>query len=102
METRAPLFGEPLPVELMNTIWADREGGHDALATPEAAGAWLAAVAARTELALVTALADGADLGPVRSRVVRSPGAILCCRGQPNPVSLGRHRGAAARSAGDA
>lgn len=26
METSAPLLGEPLPVELMNTIWADHGG----------------------------------------------------------------------------
>jgi predicted RNA-binding Zn ribbon-like protein len=27
----APLLGEPLPVELMNTVWADRDGVYDAL-----------------------------------------------------------------------
>jgi predicted RNA-binding Zn ribbon-like protein len=45
LTTQAPLFGEPLPVELMNTIWADRGTGHDALRTSAEAGAWLAAVA---------------------------------------------------------
>jgi predicted RNA-binding Zn ribbon-like protein len=39
--TDAPLLGEPLPVELMNTIWADRDGVHDALGDTAAAGAWL-------------------------------------------------------------
>ncbi|WP_190036270.1 CGNR zinc finger domain-containing protein [Streptomyces fructofermentans] len=48
METSAPLLGEPLPVELMNTVWADREGVHDALDSPDGARAWLRAVAART------------------------------------------------------
>lgn len=47
VETSAPLLGEPLPVELMNTIWADTDGVHDALADAGAAGAWLAAVADR-------------------------------------------------------
>jgi predicted RNA-binding Zn ribbon-like protein len=42
--TGAPLLGEPLPVELMNTIWADRDGVHDALDDPQAALAWLRAV----------------------------------------------------------
>jgi predicted RNA-binding Zn ribbon-like protein len=42
--TSAPLLGEPLPVELMNTVWADRDGVHDALATPEQGLAWLRAV----------------------------------------------------------
>lgn len=36
---------EPLPVRMMNTIWADQHGVHDAMATAEDLGAWLAAVA---------------------------------------------------------
>jgi predicted RNA-binding Zn ribbon-like protein len=48
--TSAPLLGEPLPVELMNTIWADRDGVHDALADPDEALAWLSAVAFRIDL----------------------------------------------------
>ncbi|MGX7681809.1 CGNR zinc finger domain-containing protein [Jatrophihabitans sp. DSM 45814] len=35
--------GEPLPVELMNTIWADRADIHDALDNAAEAEAWLAA-----------------------------------------------------------
>jgi predicted RNA-binding Zn ribbon-like protein len=46
----APLLGEPLPVELMNTVWADRDRVHDALADPAEALAWLRAAATRTEL----------------------------------------------------
>jgi predicted RNA-binding Zn ribbon-like protein len=42
--TLAPLLGEPLPVELMNTIWADRGGVHDALATPTEVLGWIGAV----------------------------------------------------------
>lgn len=45
--TRAPLSGEPLPIELMNTIWADRRGVHDALSTEADALAWLRAVGPR-------------------------------------------------------
>lgn len=41
---QAPLLGEPLPVELMNTLWADREGVHDALRDPTGVAAWIAAV----------------------------------------------------------
>lgn len=48
--TAAPLLGEPLPVELMNTIWADRDGVHDALDGPPATAAWMAAVAGRDDL----------------------------------------------------
>jgi predicted RNA-binding Zn ribbon-like protein len=36
--------GEPVPVRLMNTIWADRRGVHDALGRPEHLSAWLQVV----------------------------------------------------------
>ncbi|MEJ2863765.1 CGNR zinc finger domain-containing protein [Actinomycetospora flava] len=42
--TAAPLLGEELPVELMNTVWADRDGVHDALGTPALALGWWRAV----------------------------------------------------------
>jgi predicted RNA-binding Zn ribbon-like protein len=45
--TRATLLGEPLPVELMNTVGADRGGVHDALDSDTGAAAWLRAVAGR-------------------------------------------------------
>ena len=38
------MLGEPLPVELMNTVWAGRDGVHDGLADPAEAMAWLEAV----------------------------------------------------------
>jgi len=50
MDTKAPLLGEPLPVELMNTVWADRDGVHDALRDPDGPRSWLRAVAPRTDL----------------------------------------------------
>lgn len=70
MRTSAPLLGEPLPVELMNTIWADRDGGHDALADPEEAIAWLLAVASRIDVAIEAdlALTGGGD----RALIARS------------------------------
>lgn len=43
----APLLGEPLPVELMNTVWADRDGLHDELRDAASLAAWLQAVAGR-------------------------------------------------------
>jgi len=42
--TAAPLLGEPLPVELMNTIWADRGTVYDALTSDAEAHNWLLAV----------------------------------------------------------
>ncbi|MEZ0090750.1 ABATE domain-containing protein [Streptacidiphilus sp. EB129] len=56
METRAPLLGEPLPVELMNTIWADRDGVHDALGATAETEAWLRAIAPRIDLPTVPGL----------------------------------------------
>ena len=56
MTTSAPLLGEPLPVELMNTIWADRGGVHDALETPSQAAAWLAEVADRLDVPVLDEL----------------------------------------------
>lgn len=39
--THPPVLGEPWAVELMNTVWADRQGVHDTLDEPEQAWAWL-------------------------------------------------------------
>ncbi|MFE9749374.1 CGNR zinc finger domain-containing protein [Saccharothrix saharensis] len=50
MDTDAPLLGEPLPVELMNTVWADRDGVHDALRDRDGVKAWLRSACARTDL----------------------------------------------------
>ncbi len=47
MSLRAPLLGEAPPVELMNTIWADRDGVHDSLVDREEALAWLRAIQPR-------------------------------------------------------
>src|SRR4051812_29610491 len=46
-----PLRGEPLSVELYNTIYASAGSGVDALADAAQAGAWLAAIGARLPLA---------------------------------------------------
>ncbi|WP_316742596.1 ABATE domain-containing protein [Streptomyces sp. MK7] len=45
--TSAPLLGEPLPVELMNTVTGDRGRTHDTLDGDAAATGWLRAVAHR-------------------------------------------------------
>jgi predicted RNA-binding Zn ribbon-like protein len=50
MTTTAPLLGEPLPVELMNTVWADRDGVHDALDSTAGLSGWLSAVASSESL----------------------------------------------------
>ncbi|MFJ3309657.1 CGNR zinc finger domain-containing protein [Streptomyces sp. NPDC086549] len=63
--TSAPLLGEPLPVELMNTVTIDRGRTHDALDSDTGATAWLRAVAHR--LGAETAIkADQLDEDAVR------------------------------------
>lgn len=52
MLTSAPLLGEPLGVELMNTLWADRAGRHDALAEAGGVESWLASLAPRLGMAI--------------------------------------------------
>ena len=47
LRTSAPLLGEPLPVDFMNTIWADRAGVHDALSTDAEVWGWLHATQPR-------------------------------------------------------
>jgi len=68
--TSAPVRGEPLAVELMNTIWADRDGVHDSLATAREATAWLDAV--RDRLPEVPS-----SRGLVRRTVTVSEAALL-------------------------
>lgn len=41
-----PLPDEPAPIRLMNTIWADRDGVHDALSTRAELTAWMRAIGA--------------------------------------------------------
>ena len=43
----APVREEPVAVELMNTLWADRDGLHDVLATARGATEWLSQVRGR-------------------------------------------------------
>ncbi len=62
MTTSAPVLGEPWPVELMNTVWADRAGVHDTLDDPQEARAWLASAAAAIG---GPALADTDEVDPL-------------------------------------
>jgi predicted RNA-binding Zn ribbon-like protein len=48
------LPGEPVPVRLMNTIWADRTGVHDDLSKPADLGAWLRSTYAAERPPMVT------------------------------------------------
>jgi predicted RNA-binding Zn ribbon-like protein len=72
--TSAPLLNEPLPVELMNTIWADRRGVHDALSDPDGAQGWLRSVAPRLDL--VTA----PDLEAVMAEIGNLAGQLTALR----------------------
>ncbi|WP_345127456.1 ABATE domain-containing protein, partial [Streptomyces chiangmaiensis] len=65
--TSAPLLGEPLPVELMNTVSVDRGRTDDALDSDAGAAAWLRAVADRlgTESAITADQLDDDAVRPV-------------------------------------
>jgi predicted RNA-binding Zn ribbon-like protein len=80
MHTDAPLHGEPLPVELMNTIWADRDGVHDALAGLGETRDWLAAVGLPADLD---------ERGHVRLRSLRDAVRRLAAdaTGDPRPAA---------------
>ena len=83
--TAAPLLGEPLPVELMNTVWADRDGLHDELRDAAGLAAWLQAVAGRF------AAGDGAAGGP--GGAGRGPGlAVVLPGGRPGRELAGQFR----------
>ena len=63
---------EPLPVLLMNTIWADRSGVHDALTQPADLRAWLAAVSEQLPGDLSRGVAEVSDRDVRRFRDLRS------------------------------
>lgn len=54
--------GEPVPVRLMNTVWADRSGVHDALCRREHLGEWLQVV----DLATKSSAVSSVDLATAR------------------------------------
>ena len=78
MGTQAPVLGEPLPVELMNTIWADSDGVHDALATADDAAAWLATIATRADVGSADPFAgmDAPDIEQLARRLRRLRDAL--------------------------
>jgi predicted RNA-binding Zn ribbon-like protein len=91
------MLGEPLAVELMNTIWADRGGVHDALAGSADAAAWLRAMGPRMDAAIAPGLgapdgADSARLGP-RLRELRDALRRLAAHRTHDPRPAARTRG---------
>jgi predicted RNA-binding Zn ribbon-like protein len=96
-EASAPLLGEPPAVELMNTVWADRDGVHDTLATPGQALAWLRTIRDRLapRPAAVDAWLDAAQPGDAtavadRLRVLRDGLRRLAAEatGDPRPAAV--------------
>ncbi|MFD7409680.1 CGNR zinc finger domain-containing protein [Streptomyces sp. NPDC059866] len=98
MEPSAPLLGEPLPVELMNTVWADRDGVHDALGEPVGTEAWLRAIAPRIDLMTSDDLNDLAagDIDHLAHRLVRLRDALRRlaaeATGDPRPAAASATR----------
>ncbi|TYK50993.1 CGNR zinc finger domain-containing protein [Actinomadura decatromicini] len=71
MPTSPPLLGQALPVELMNTVFADRHGVHDALTSVESARRWLAALAPRLDAPLAGSAGRLTEDGLARLRRLR-------------------------------
>lgn len=90
MSTNGPMLGEPLPVELMNTIWADRDGVHDTLDSVDGVRGWLTDIAVRTLVSTsnIKTLSDS-DVGAatVSLRVLRDALRRLAAEttGDPRP-----------------
>lgn len=76
---------EPVPIRLMNTVWADRTGVHDALGTPRELRAWLAAAYPREQV-------RGADLDRFRALrdALRRIAALLTADTRPAAASTTR------------
>jgi predicted RNA-binding Zn ribbon-like protein len=99
MATSAPLLGEPLPIELMNTIWADTDGGHDELTDRAGLLDWLAAVADRAELAdlHLANLRDPAALAAFRA--LREALRVLAAEATDDSRPIAAHPASAVRRA---
>jgi predicted RNA-binding Zn ribbon-like protein len=100
----SPIRSEPLPVELMNTIWADRDGVHDALETIDGLDAWLAAIAPRVMVGGATRRPDEAELADFRAvrNGLRALAAEQTHDERPMAVASDRDRAAAISSLNDA
>jgi predicted RNA-binding Zn ribbon-like protein len=92
--TGAPLLGEPPAVELMNTVWAGRDGVHDALSSPAKAIAWVRASSPTSSVPAVGAWLDaarpeGADQAAARLRALRDALRRLAAEvtGDPRPAA---------------
>lgn len=93
--TTAPVLGEPVPVELMNTVWADRDGAHDALVAPGDAVGWLTALHERlprgADVAAWTRDAGDVEVAEVWSalRALRDATRALAARRTADPRTAG-------------
>src|SRR5437762_478140 len=83
-----PLLGEPLAIDLVNTVVGTRDGPHDLLASPGALDAWLQAEAHRLPAAAPS------SAGPSREAVVQLREALRALiraareGGAPEPAAL--------------
>jgi predicted RNA-binding Zn ribbon-like protein len=88
---------EPVPVRLMNTIWADRRGVHDALATRADLSAWLEAVAPRADSGAWRTTRADLDRARALRDALRTLAGVVC--GDHRPGAPPRFDPAAALAA---
>ncbi|MFJ5264584.1 CGNR zinc finger domain-containing protein [Streptomyces sp. NPDC088387] len=90
--TTAVLLGEPLPVELMNTVTMDRAGrAQDALDSDSGAAVWLRAVAGRfAEAGMESGPSVEGEQGVAELRALRDALRMLAsaATGDPRPPAL--------------
>jgi predicted RNA-binding Zn ribbon-like protein len=104
LTTQAPVRGEPVSVELMNTVFADREGLHDALATAGSATAWLHEVEDRLPQVAAGGGRRRASLtapDTARLRVLRDALRVVAANLTTDPRTVA-HAGNAGRSVDEA
>ena len=100
MEEPAPLTGEPLILDLINTRPADPDGRAELIGTPEALAAWLSLEEHRLPMEFQGAAPDPGDLPPLHAVRADAEAAVRALlRGQAPPTAALRGLTAAQRAA---
>jgi predicted RNA-binding Zn ribbon-like protein len=86
----APRLDEPAPLALVNTIWIDRNGAHDALADAAYVRTWVRAIGERSRLIPTIGGAEEPAIDVVHLIDLRDALRRLAAERTQDPRSLGR------------